>query len=60
MSRDVVGIDLNMGCPKHFSVHAGMGSALLDKPETVSDVLLYFSHVGLELIQIYVKGRILD
>jgi tRNA-dihydrouridine synthase 2 len=39
VSRDVVGIDLNMGCPKHFSVHAGMGSALLDKPETVSDIL---------------------
>jgi tRNA-dihydrouridine synthase len=27
-----------MGCPKHFSVHAGMGAALLEKPETVKDV----------------------
>ncbi|PRP80527.1 hypothetical protein PROFUN_11840 [Planoprotostelium fungivorum] len=36
---DVDGIDLNMGCPKHFSVHAGMGAALLQKPETVHDIL---------------------
>jgi hypothetical protein len=26
---EVAGIDLNMGCPKPFSVHAGMGAALL-------------------------------
>jgi len=37
--RDVDGIDLNMGCPKHFSVHAGMGAALLCKPETATDIL---------------------
>lgn len=34
------GIDLNMGCPKHFSVQGGMGSALLKQPETVKDVIL--------------------
>eukprot|EP01116_Phalansterium_solitarium_P001844 TRINITY_DN11665_c0_g1_i1.p1 TRINITY_DN11665_c0_g1~~TRINITY_DN11665_c0_g1_i1.p1 ORF type:complete len:378 (-),score=75.85 TRINITY_DN11665_c0_g1_i1:122-1255(-) len=39
VSRDVDGIDLNMGCPKHFSVHAGMGSALLCKPEVATDIL---------------------
>ena len=36
--RDVDGIDVNMGCPKHFSVSGGMGSALLKKPEVVHDV----------------------
>ena len=28
-----------MGCPVHFSTSGGMGSALLRKPETVSDIL---------------------
>lgn len=39
VARDVHGIDVNMGCPKHFSVHAGMGAALLGKPETAADIL---------------------
>jgi tRNA-dihydrouridine synthase 2 len=29
IAADVVAVDLNMGCPKHFSVHGGMGAALL-------------------------------
>jgi len=29
VAGDVAGIDLNCGCPKHFSIHAGMGAALL-------------------------------
>jgi len=37
--RDVAGVDLNMGCPKHFSVSGGMGCALLTKPEVVVDIL---------------------
>lgn len=32
--QDVDGIDLNCGCPKHFSIHAGMGSALLKSPKS--------------------------
>jgi tRNA-dihydrouridine synthase 2 len=39
VARDVVGIDLNMGCPKKFSTSGGMGSALLEQPETVRDIL---------------------
>eukprot|EP01129_Flabellula_baltica_P000715 TRINITY_DN1067_c0_g2_i1.p1 TRINITY_DN1067_c0_g2~~TRINITY_DN1067_c0_g2_i1.p1 ORF type:complete len:193 (-),score=49.93 TRINITY_DN1067_c0_g2_i1:567-1145(-) len=39
IARDVVGIDLNMGCPKHFSIQGGMGAALLEKPEIVTDIL---------------------
>ena len=29
VQRDVEGVDINMGCPKKFSVSGGMGSALL-------------------------------
>lgn len=36
--NDVSGIDVNMGCPKSFSVKGGMGAALLDKPE-VAEIL---------------------
>uniref|UniRef100_A0A6B2L863 DUS-like FMN-binding domain-containing protein n=1 Tax=Arcella intermedia TaxID=1963864 RepID=A0A6B2L863_9EUKA len=39
VSRDVCGIDVNMGCPKHFSVHSGMGAALLSNPESIKDIL---------------------
>jgi len=29
VAKDVAGIDLNCGCPKHFSIQGGMGAALL-------------------------------
>ncbi len=35
----VSAVDVNMGCPVHFSTSGGMGSALLSKPETVEDIL---------------------
>lgn len=38
--QDVAAVDVNMGCPVHFSVSGGMGSALLAKPDTVDDVSL--------------------
>ncbi|KPI88196.1 dihydrouridine synthase domain protein-like protein [Leptomonas seymouri] len=31
-SDDVDGVDINMGCPKKFSVHNGFGVALMKKP----------------------------
>jgi len=37
--RDVDAIDVNMGCPKHFSLSGGMGAALLTKPETAKDII---------------------
>lgn len=37
--RDVAGIDLNCGCPKHFSVHNGMGAALLSTPDLLCGIL---------------------
>lgn len=36
---DVAGIDVNMGCPKEFSIKGGMGAALLKKPEKVKQIL---------------------
>jgi tRNA-dihydrouridine synthase len=33
--NDVAAIDINMGCPKHFSTSGGMGSKLLKEPEKV-------------------------
>ena len=39
VAGDVAGIDINMGCPKSFSVTGGMGAALLSKPETACDII---------------------
>lgn len=37
--KDVAAIDINMGCPKSFSISGGMGAALLSNPELIHDVL---------------------
>ena len=37
--HDVSGIDLNCGCPKPFSTHAGMGAALLSTPDLLISIL---------------------
>jgi len=37
-AQDVSTIDLNCGCPKRFSVHGGMGAALMDEPEKLCGV----------------------
>jgi tRNA-dihydrouridine synthase 2 len=37
--HDVSGIDINAGCPKHFSIHAGMGAALLKTPDLLCSIL---------------------
>lgn len=39
--NDVAAIDINMGCPKSFSLSGGMGAALLSKPELIHDVLKF-------------------
>ncbi|KAH9300807.1 hypothetical protein KI387_012390, partial [Taxus chinensis] len=39
LCNDVAGIDVNMGCPKSFSISGGMGAALLSKPELIHDIL---------------------
>ena len=35
------GVDVNMGCPKGFSLKGGMGAALLTQPEKVSRVEIF-------------------
>jgi tRNA-dihydrouridine synthase 2 len=37
--KDVAGFDVNMGCPKEFSIKGGMGAALLKQPEKIKDIL---------------------
>jgi len=37
--QDVSGIDLNCGCPKRFSLQAGMGAALLSQPDLLCSIL---------------------
>ncbi|KAI4464794.1 trna-dihydrouridine(20) synthase [nad(p)+]-like [Holotrichia oblita] len=36
---DIAGIDINMGCPKEFSLKGGMGAALLRDPEKAKEIL---------------------
>lgn len=35
----VSGVDVNMGCPKEFSIKGGMGAALLSQPEKIKEIL---------------------
>jgi len=39
VANDVSGIDINMGCPKKFSVSGGMGSALLSDVQRATDIV---------------------
>ncbi|KAL7054642.1 hypothetical protein AAHC03_025909 [Spirometra sp. Aus1] len=39
VEKDVAAIDVNMGCPKEYSIKGGMGAALLKKPEVVREIL---------------------
>lgn len=39
VENDVAGIDINMGCPKEFSIKGGMGAALLADTARAKDIL---------------------
>lgn len=39
VEKDVAGIDINMGCPKEFSVRGGMGAALAANMENAKKIL---------------------
>ena len=39
VEKDVAGIDVNMGCPKKFSIQGGMGAALLENQEIACDII---------------------
>uniref|UniRef100_A0A060T1D9 ARAD1C23958p n=1 Tax=Blastobotrys adeninivorans TaxID=409370 RepID=A0A060T1D9_BLAAD len=62
VAKDVAAIDVNAGCPMHFSIHSGMGAALLRTPDKLVDILkALVSQVGQKFsIPISVKIRLLD
>lgn len=60
VAADVRAIDVNMGCPKHFSVQGGMGAALLSKPETVRDILTTLRRNLPSSLHVTCKIRLLD
>lgn len=39
VENDVAAIDINMGCPKEFSIKGGMGAALLLDPDRAKSIL---------------------
>ncbi|XP_026757443.2 tRNA-dihydrouridine(20) synthase [NAD(P)+]-like [Galleria mellonella] len=39
VENDVAAIDINMGCPKEFSIKGGMGVALMAQPEKANTIL---------------------
>eukprot|EP00752_Nemacystus_decipiens_P010312 g9187.t1 len=39
VERDVAAVDVNMGCPKKFSLQGAMGAALLKRPEIAADIV---------------------
>ncbi|KAK3603799.1 hypothetical protein CHS0354_042800 [Potamilus streckersoni] len=39
VEKDISAIDVNMGCPKLFSLKGGMGAALLSEPEKAKEIL---------------------
>lgn len=39
VEQDVSAVDVNMGCPKDYSIKGGMGAALLKDPEKVKNIL---------------------
>ncbi|KAI6217352.1 DRBM domain-containing protein [Aphelenchoides besseyi] len=55
---DVAAIDVNMGCPKPFSLSGGMGAALLKKPDLVKEMLT--SLVSASIVPVSCKIRVLD
>lgn len=58
--RDVAGIDINMGCPKHFSISGGMGASLLRKPELAEDMLRALRRNLSEDVTVTCKIRLLE
>lgn len=62
VAKDVAGIDLNCGCPKHFSIHSGMGAALLKTPDKLVAILeALVKEVGKPFgVSISVKIRLLE
>lgn len=59
MQQDISGIDLNCGCPKPFSTHAGMGAALLTNPDLLCAILAALREAMPPEITVTAKIRLL-
>ncbi|XP_018326859.1 tRNA-dihydrouridine(20) synthase [NAD(P)+]-like isoform X3 [Agrilus planipennis] len=49
IENDIAGIDINMGCPKEFSLKGGMGAALLSKPckaKLILSISSFYRHIS--------------
>ncbi|KAI0697672.1 hypothetical protein BC835DRAFT_1405602 [Cytidiella melzeri] len=57
--QDVAGVDLNCGCPKPFSTHAGMGAALLSNPDLLCSILTALREAMPPEISVSAKIRLL-
>ena len=57
--QDVSGVDLNCGCPKPFSTHAGMGAALLTNPDLLCSILKALREAMPPEISVSAKIRLL-
>ncbi|MCP9260568.1 hypothetical protein DINM_003558 [Dirofilaria immitis] len=58
IGNDVAAIDINMGCPKPFSIAGGMGAALLGNPEKAKEIVQ--TCVSTSAVPISCKIRVLD
>ncbi|EJD74188.1 dihydrouridine synthase domain-containing protein, variant [Loa loa] len=58
VENDVAAIDINMGCPKPFSIAGGMGAALLGSPERAKEIVQ--TCVSISTIPVSCKMRVLD
>ena len=59
VQQDVSGFDLNCGCPKPFSTHAGMGAALLTNPDLLCSILTALREAMPPEITVSAKIRLL-
>lgn len=57
--QDISGVDLNCGCPKPFSTHAGMGAALLSNPDLLCSILAALRRAMPPEITVSAKIRLL-
>ncbi|VBB28337.1 unnamed protein product [Acanthocheilonema viteae] len=58
VEKDVAAIDINMGCPKPFSITGGMGAALLGNPEKAKEIVQ--TCVSTSTVPVSCKIRVLD
>lgn len=60
VAGDVAGVDVNMGCPKKFSVQDGMGAALLDNEAGAAGLIRALRTALPAHVPVTCKIRLLD